>query len=123
MNAPHPHSVYFSALGELGIPGLALLLWIFGTAVKTHVSVLQGCQNEFYRRILAVYLGGFVTLLGICFLDLNYIVLVTWWYLGLGFAISKLAARADAGHRQALLPFNDSGQSMVRLDWVSGSFR
>ena len=123
MNAPHPHSVYFSALGELGVLGLALLLWILATAVKRHIQVLQGCENEFYRRILAVYLGGFVTLLGICFLDLNYIVLVSWWYLGLGFAISKLASRASAGYRDESLPFNTSGKSMISLDWTAGPLR
>jgi O-antigen ligase len=91
---PHSHNVYVNTFGDLGFIGLGLLLLIYFLAGKTYVTALRQCKNEYYRYILLSYISGFVIMLLFILTDYDYTATILWWYMGLGFAIAKLATQA-----------------------------
>ncbi|MBM4064697.1 MAG: O-antigen ligase family protein [Planctomycetes bacterium] len=111
--APHPHSVFVSAFGELGFLGLGLLILIYSLAFKNYMIALKQCRNEYYRLILLSYIGGFVTLIFYIITDYEYSTNLLWWYLGFGFAISNLAKAAPSEHTDESLPAAIKGNSPI----------
>jgi O-antigen ligase len=111
--APHPHSVFVSAFGELGFLGLGLLILIYSLAFKNYMIALKQCRNEYYRLILLSYIGGFVTLIFYIITDYEYSTNLLWWYLGFGFAISNLAKAAPSEHTDENPPAAIKGNSPI----------
>lgn len=109
----HPHNVYVSALGELGILGFSLLVMIYLVSYVSYWRALQGCKNEYFRRLLLVYLSGYVAILMSIFVNLGYVISSTWWYLGLGFALVKIAQNVPPDFHEELLPYHEKGKTMV----------
>ncbi len=91
---PHSHNVYVNTFGDLGFIGLGLLLLIYALACKTYVTAYRQCKSEYYRHILLSYISGFVIMLLFILTDYDYTATILWWYMGLGFAIAKLATEA-----------------------------
>lgn len=96
---PHSHNVYVNTFGDLGFVGLGLLLLIYFLAGKSYVTAFKQCKNEYYRNILLSYICGFVIMLLFILTDYDYTATVLWWYMGLGFAIAKLATEAQPDFR------------------------
>ncbi len=113
--APHPHNVYVSVFGELGFPGLGLLLLIYYIAFKTYFVSLTQCQSEYYRRIMLTYMGGFIMIMITIATDFSYTIDIIWWYIAFGFAIAKVAREAPAGFLEENLPFFKDGKSLCAL--------
>jgi len=108
----HPHSIYVSVLGELGMMGFILLLIILYLALMTYFKALKECKSEYYRRILLTYIAGFIVVIINGFTDFDYLVNLLWWYIGLGFALVKLARESPYGDREESLPFFKDKQSI-----------
>lgn len=99
INAPHSHNVWVNTFGDLGFIGLGLLVLIYFFAFKSYVAALRQCKNEYYKRILLSYISGFVIMLLFILTDYDYTATILWWYMGLGFAIARLATEATPEYR------------------------
>lgn len=112
-HAPHPHSVYMSAFGELGFIGFGLLMLIFYSSFKNYSVVLKQCTSDYYKCVLSSYISGFVMLMFFIISDYDYTTNIIWWYLGFGFAISKLAKEtpSEYGYVYENLPAAIKGNS------------
>lgn len=113
--APHAHNAFIGAFGELGFLGLGLLLFIYFLAFKSYFKAFMECKSEYYKRILLTYIGGFITLVLTTFYSFNYTLDSAWWYLGLGFALIKLAEKAPAGFMDEKLPFFKDKESICGI--------
>jgi len=94
INIPHSHNVWINTFGDLGFIGLGLLVSIYLLALKTYLTAFKQCKNEYYRNILLSYISGFIIMLLFILTDYDYTATILWWYMGLGFAIAKLATEA-----------------------------
>lgn len=110
-----PHNAYISVFAELGFAGFFLFMIILWIAFKSYLGAIRASKSEYYKRILLGYLAGLVQLLLALFLQFDYIVYLLWWYLGLGFAISRLAIRAPEGYLDEGLPYYSDKRSIVAI--------
>jgi O-antigen ligase len=56
-NVTDAHSLYIETLGELGLPGLVLLLLVLGTLIVVLVRRLAGAERPLYAVCLALVVG------------------------------------------------------------------
>ena len=100
-------------LFDLGFIGMLLWIWILIGSYRLFVVAIKESDNEYYRRMLLVYLGGYINILISWFVTFSYADIYIWFYLGIGFALVNLS-RTDRLERKAImLPFPDKGESLV----------
>jgi len=108
MNGSHP-----AILFELGFVGLALWFWLLIGAYHLFVTTMRKCKNEYFRRMLLIYLGGYVSILISWFVTFSYADIYVWFYLGVGLVLVRLAQSAPA-EPDVRLPFTGKiGESIV----------
>ncbi|RLC30629.1 MAG: hypothetical protein DRH37_04925 [Deltaproteobacteria bacterium] len=108
MDGSHP-----AILWELGFIGMLLWIWILAGSYRFFVDAIKKSDNEYYRRMLLVYLGGYINILISWLVTFAYADIYIWFYLGIGFALVNLS-RTDRLERKAImLPFPDKGESLV----------
>ena len=111
-----PDGTHAAVVFDFGLPGALLWLGLF-VNVALHVRrVYKRCRNEYYRRMLLVYLGGFVMLVLSWTVTLHYGYMYPWAYLGLGYALANLAEQASPEDRERL-PFDSPLTTGRRPVW------
>src|SRR3990167_3817274 len=113
--APHSHNAFVGAFGDLGFIGLGLLLLIYIFAFKSYFDTFIKCRNEYYRRILFTYIGGFITLIITALLTLNYTMDSLWWYMGFGYVIINIAKKVPPDFMDNDLPFFKEKKSICTI--------
>jgi O-antigen ligase len=88
---PHAHSIYFSALFDLGFIGLGIWLVLLTVVLKKALEVYRTCTDEYYKTFVLGFLAGLVGILINGLTDFEYVYGMIWLYLGIGAAIIKLA--------------------------------
>jgi O-antigen ligase len=111
--AMHPHNTYISAFGELGLLGFVLILSIYFTAFASYWRSLRQCNNEYYRRVLLVYIAGYGATLMSIFVNYGYTNTATWWYMGIGFVLTQIASDQPPDRHEELLPYYKKDMSLV----------
>lgn len=109
MDGSHP-----AILWDLGFVGLAVWIWLLMGAYRLFVMAIRNSNNEYYRRMLIVYLGGYVNVLISWFVTFAYADIYIWFYLGIGFALAHLA-QTEPFDDSIRLPFSSNGGSIVIL--------
>ena len=109
MDGSHP-----SILWDLGFVGLAVWIWLLMGAYRLFVMAIKNSNDEYYRRMLIVYLGGYVNVLISWFVTFSYADIYLWFYLGIGFALVHLSRTVHLD-RKALLPFSSNGDTIVTI--------
>lgn len=101
-----------AVLWELGFVGICLwcwfLLWFFNKLRMT----IKRTSSEYYKRMLIVYLGGFIHILISWFVTFSYVDIYLWFYIGIGLVLIKLAE--EERFNQINLPFvKNKNESIV----------
>lgn len=109
MDGSHP-----AVLWDLGFVGLIVWIWLFIGAYRLFVMAIRNSNNEYYRRMLMVYLGGFVNIIISWFVTFAYADIYLFFYLGVGFALVHLA-KTEPFDDKVRLPFSSKGESIVIL--------
>lgn len=109
MDGSHP-----AVLWDLGFVGLALWIWLLSGAYRLFVMAIKNSTNEYYKRMLIVYLGGYVNVLISWIVTFAYADIYLWVYLGIGFALAHLA-QTEPFDDSTRLPFSSNGGSIVIL--------
>ena len=107
MDGSHP-----SILWDLGFVGIALWIWLLTAAFRLFVTAIKNSNNEYYRRMLIVYMGGYVSVLISWFFTYAYADIYLWFYLGIGFALVHLS-RTVPFDPNLRLPYSGNGESIV----------
>ena len=107
MDGSHP-----SVLWDLGFIGIAVWIWLLMWSYRLFVTAIKSSKNEYYRRMLIVYLGGYVNVLISWFVTFAYADIYIWFYLGIGFALVHLS-RTVPFDPNLRLPFSSKGESIV----------
>jgi hypothetical protein len=107
IDGAHPVTLF-----DFGLVGFVLYLWVIATTYHFIMQSIKTSQNEYFRRLLIVYLAGYVAILVTWVTSFSYIHLYLWLYIGVGFAISRLSDSAQASSDQKL-PFYREGDSIV----------
>ncbi len=109
MDGSHP-----AVLFDLGFVGFGIWIWVLLGTYHLLVTTMRNCRNEYYRRMLLIYLGGYVNILISWLVTFSYADIYIWFYLGIGLTLVQLAKGAppDAGED---LPFyhKDRGSIVV----------
>lgn len=108
MDGSHP-----AVLFDLGLVGFALWIWLLIGAYHLFVTTMKECKNEYFRRMLLIYLGGYVSILVSWFVTFSYADIYVWFYLGIGLVLVSLAKNSPS-EPDVRLPFTGkSGESIV----------
>ncbi len=108
MDGSHPEVLF-----DLGFVGFFLWLWLLMGAYHLLVTSMRECRNEYYRRMLLIYLGGYVNILISWFVTFDYAYIHIWFYLGIGLALVNLAKNAPTETGADLPFYHDDGESIV----------
>ncbi|GAI46349.1 unnamed protein product, partial [marine sediment metagenome] len=108
----HIDGTYPAVIFELGFIGFAVFIWILASSYRHFVNSIRSCRNEYFRRMLMIYLGGYVAILISWVVTFSYIHIYLWMYLAIGFAIARMSETMleDVGQK---LPFGGEGESIV----------
>ena len=101
-------------LFDLGVIGFILWAWLLLSAYKYFMTTIVNCKSEYYKRMLFIYLAGYITILISWIVSFSYIHVYLWFYIGVGFAIAHIAQSATPDS-DGNLPFSESGGSIVLL--------
>jgi len=108
MDGSHP-----AVLFDLGLVGFALWIWLLVGAYHLFVTTMKECKNEYFRRMLLIYLGGYVSILISWLVTFSYADIYVWFYLGVGLVLVRLAKSAPS-EPDVRLPFTGKiGESIV----------
>lgn len=107
MDGSHP-----AVLWDLGFVGIAVWIWLLTASFRLFVTAVKACNNEYYRRMLIVYIGGYVNVLIAWFFTFAYADIYLWFYLGIGFALVHLS-RTVPFDPNLHLPYSGNGESIV----------
>ena len=107
MDGSHP-----SILWDLGFVGIVVWIWILIGSYRLFVMAIKNSNNELYRRMLIVYLGGYVNVLIAWFFTFAYADIYLWFYLGIGFALAHLS-QTEPFDDSIRLPFSSNGGTIV----------
>jgi hypothetical protein len=107
IDGAHPVTLF-----DLGFVGFAAWWLFLLAAYQFFKTAIRNCRNEYFRRMLIIYLGGYITILISWFISFSYIHVYLWFYLGIGFAICHLAQTASEELLERV-PFSDKGGSIV----------
>ena len=107
MDGSHP-----SIMWDLGFIGIAVWIWLLSGAYRLFVTAIKNSKNEYYKRMLIVYIGGYVNVLISWFVTFAYADIYIWFYLGIGFALVHLS-RTVPFDPNLRLPYSGNGESIV----------
>ena len=108
MDGSHP-----AILFDLGFIGFILWIWLLLGSYRLFVTTLEKCKNEYFRRMLIIYLGGYVNILIAWFVTFSYADIYIWFYLGIGFALVHMASNAPLELNKQLPFFSEKDGSIV----------
>ena len=109
MDGSHP-----SIMWDLGFVGIAVWIWLLSGAYRLFVMAIKNSHDEYYRRMLIIYVGGYVNVLISWFVTFAYADIYIWFYLGIGFALVHLS-QTEPFDPNLRLPFSRDGESIVIL--------
>lgn len=108
IDGAHPVTLF-----DLGFLGFIFYWWLLIAAFYFFWTTLKESRNEYFRRMLIVYIGGYITILVSWIVSFSYIHLYLYFYLGIGFAVAHLAQKSPP-EPHVQLPFSDvKGGSIV----------
>ena len=107
MDGSHP-----SVLWDLGFVGIAAWIWLLTGSYRLFVGAIKNSNNEYYKRMLIVYLGGYINVLIAWFFTFDYADIYLWFYLGIGFALVRLSQTGSIDENKRL-PFSKDEESIV----------
>ena len=102
MDGSHP-----AILFDLGFIGFILWIWLLLGSYRLFATTLEKCKNEYFRRMLIIYLGGYVNILISWFVTFSYADIYIWFYLGVGFALVHMARNAPIEVNEQLPFFSE----------------
>ena len=100
-------------LYELGFVGLMLWLFLLIAAYRLFTRTLRNTADEYYRRILIIYIGGYISLMAMWVFTANYNDIYLWFYIGIGYALVHMSEECPT--KEVSLPFHKPGESIVDM--------
>ena len=111
---PVPNGTHAAVLFDLGFVGFFIWIWILLGAFHSFWLSLKKCGNEYYRRLLIVYIGGYIAVLLSWTVSFYYEYIDLWIYLGIGFALVQLSEKASMDS-QKKIPLYKKNESVVTV--------
>ncbi len=107
LDGSHP-----SVLWDLGFVGMASWVWLLMGSYRLFVNAIKKSNNEYFRRMLIIYLGGYVNVIISWFFTFEYANRPLWFYLGIGYALVHLSQTVPFDRNQRL-PFSRNGEESI----------
>lgn len=95
--SPVPDGTHPSVLFDFGLAGFFLWAMIFFQSLIYFLRYLKVSENEEGRRFMVAYLGGYFMMLISWMVTLNYDYVDLYFYMGIGYALSKAYPPGRAG--------------------------
>lgn len=107
IDGAHPVTLF-----DLGILGATFYVWVLAGMFRALFRALRRGKCEYYRRLLVVFMGGYVTILISWMVSFSYTHTYLYFFLGVGMSIARMAMREDPELDEGL-PFSKGGKSLV----------
>lgn len=89
------HSIPFHVLFELGIPGLAIWVWLLlRLFCAVGSSLTKKVIDPYYHKMVVGFSAGMVSILTVGLFDSYYFEEAMWTFLGVGMAILNLSNKS-----------------------------
>ena len=108
IDSAHPEVLF-----DLGVLGIMLWMLILTSAYLLFIRTIRNTTDEYYRRMLVIYIGGYICIIASWVFSTSYANNYLWFYLGIGYALVYMSEKYPM--KEVTLPFHKPGDTIVDI--------